>query len=221
MSCPCPRDQSPASPAEPSPTQAGRPGTLILVVGPSGAGKDTLMRRAQTALADCPRFVFVRRVITRPADPDTEDFDSAAPGDFAAARAAGAFALHWSAHGLDYGLPRDALACLAEGRHAIANGSRAILETARARFAALHILHVTAPVPVLAQRLAARGRESRDAIAERLSRAASHPVEGADISTVLNDGSPEAGTARFLTALARLEPSCRVLAALTDARSGL
>ena len=37
-------------------------GTLVLIAGPSGAGKDTLIRLAQLRLREDPRFVFVRPV---------------------------------------------------------------------------------------------------------------------------------------------------------------
>ena len=44
-------------------------GCFVAVVGPSGAGKDTIMDAARVALAGDTRFHFVRRIITRPQEP--------------------------------------------------------------------------------------------------------------------------------------------------------
>ena len=99
---------------------------LIAVVGPSGAGKDTLMAGARAALAQDARFRFVRRAITRPAEAGSEDHEALSEADFAARRAADGFALSWGAHGLHYGIPRDIEEDIAARRVVIANLSRAV-----------------------------------------------------------------------------------------------
>src|SRR5690606_27135470 len=108
---------------------------LVLVVGPSGAGKDMLINAARAALTGDGRFVFPRRVVTREAFAALEDHDSVTPTDFALLAANGAYALSWEAHGLRYGIPASIADDIAAGRVVVLNGSRAMVEPARERFA--------------------------------------------------------------------------------------
>ncbi|WP_246252089.1 phosphonate metabolism protein/1,5-bisphosphokinase (PRPP-forming) PhnN [Ancylobacter pratisalsi] len=145
------------------------PGPLVLVVGPSGAGKDTLIAYARARLADRADICFARRRITRPADA-TENHIAVNEADFARDVAEGRFPLHWQANGLSYALGPEIAEEIAGGRIVVANGSRAALDEARARFARVVVVHVTAPPEVLAARLAARGREQGEAVLRRLAR---------------------------------------------------
>jgi phosphonate metabolism protein PhnN/1,5-bisphosphokinase (PRPP-forming) len=167
---------------------------LVGVVGPSGAGKDTLMEGARAALAGDPRFHFVRRSITRPAEAGGEAHRPLTRTEFEAERAAGRFALWWEAHGLLYGIPAE----LPPGV-AIANLSRTVLAEAARRMPLL-VLEITAPPAVLAARLAARGRECAADIAARLAREAPLPA-GLDVVRVMNGGPVEQGIARVVAAL--------------------
>ena len=168
---------------------------IFAVVGPSGAGKDTLIAGAVRARPD---LRLVRRVITRPAGTGGEVFDGITEAEFARRRVQGDFALDWQAHGLHYGIPK---AEVAGPGDVIFNCSRAALPAARAIFADLRVILVTAPDALLADRLAARGREDAADIRARLARAAFCLPQGITALTVLNDSSPEAGIARLLAML--------------------
>ena len=172
---------------------------LVGVVGPSGAGKDTLMDGARAALAGDARFLFVRRVITRPAAAGSEDHQPATAAEFARMRDQGEFALWWDAHGLSYGIPAHVAVEAGQGRVVVANLSRGVLAEAAARFPLL-VLEITAPLELRAARLAARGRESVEDVARRLSREAPLP-QGLDIRRVVNDGPPERGIAAVVGVL--------------------
>jgi len=178
-------------------------GPLILVVGPSGAGKDSLIEGARRVLAGDPGFHFVRRTVTRAATAD-EDHDTLSPADFEAAARDGAFLLSWRAHGLAYGIPIAAQGHRRAGIAAVANASRAVIEEARLRWPPVRIVVVTAPPALLAERLRLRGREAADAAAERLAQPAVALPAGPDVVTVTNDRSLAEGRAAFVAALRRI-----------------
>jgi ribose 1,5-bisphosphokinase len=166
-------------------------GTLVLVVGPSGAGKDTLIDHLRERLAGYPRLLIVRRVVTREASAGGEQHDTLSEAEFHAQAARGAFAFTWAAHGLHYGLPAALAAALAAGHVVVANVSRAIIAEARRRYPRTLVVNVTASNEVLAHRLAARGRESEDAIRERLARSAQFQPSGEGVVTIDNSGTVE------------------------------
>lgn len=175
---------------------------LVLVVGPSGAGKDSVIRGAQQALAARPDVVFPRRVITRPPDASGgEDHEPCEPAAFERHAAAGAFALHWQANGLRYGVPATIDDDLAADRAVVVNVSRAIIPVAETRYPGLCVCVITASPEVLAARLRQRGRESADEIATRLARADAFTVSACHVRIIDNDGPLAAGVDALVAAI--------------------
>ena len=165
------------------------PGKLVLVVGPSGAGKDTLLGLARAACAEDPTIVFARRVVTREAS-SAEDNERTSFEAFREARARGAFAIAWEAHGHAYGLTRSIADDICAGRTVVANVSRTVISALRHAYANVLVVSITAPADVLATRIAMRKRGSDGNIALRLART----VDDADAepdATIVNVSSAE------------------------------
>lgn len=177
----------------------------MLVVGASGVGKDSVLDGARAVFRDDPRIVFVQRVITRPAGSGGEDSIAATPEEFAALCARQAFAIHWPAHGLAYGLPRRMDDDLGQGRVVVANVSRQVLDDARRRYHGLTVCEVTASIDTLRARLTARGRESPAEIGARLARVGT-PTVGHDVVTIANDGDLADAVAAFARLIGQLLP---------------
>jgi ribose 1,5-bisphosphokinase len=176
---------------------------LIYVVGPSGAGKDSVISYARRVLGDGADYVFPRRHITRPPDGGSENHEAITQDAFDRQCRDGQFALHWSANGLCYGIGSEINAWMQAGQHVVINGSRAYLPEAARLYPHLVPVLITIDPAVLRGRLMARGREDADQIEDRLRRAAelgriNHPA----LRTIANNGAlAEAGEA--LVALLR------------------
>jgi ribose 1,5-bisphosphokinase len=165
------------------------PGRLILVVGPSGAGKDTLLGLARAACAGDRSVVFPRRVVTRQASA-FEDNEQVSFEVFQQTRACGAFAVHWEAHGHGYGLTRAIDDELRAGCTVVANVSRTVIDAVRRAYANVTVISITAPPEILGARLAARARDSDGQIGQRLDRVVNDPAAVPDL-TIVNVGRAE------------------------------
>jgi ribose 1,5-bisphosphokinase len=170
------------------------PGRLVLVVGPSGAGKDTLIGLARAACADDGDIVFPRRVVTREASA-FEDNEQVSHMEFRQLLTRGDFAVHWQAHGHGYALSRAIDDDIRAGRTVVANVSRTVVEALRRAYVDVVVVSVTAPPEILSQRLAARARSSDGQLADRLGRT----VEDASPDvTIVNVGTVDDHARRLL-----------------------
>lgn len=186
---------------------AGMCGHLVPVVGPSGAGKDSILRAAQGVFAGDERIVFPRRVITRKAMAAAEDHDSVTEMAFAHAVAKGDFALWWDAHDNSYGIPAAIDNDLAQGRTVVFNCSRAALAEALDRYPVVTAIEISASPAVLIERIVARGRETH---AEAMARVARKPAAyPAGLAVIRIDNSGELNNAvnAFAAALRTLRNS--------------
>jgi ribose 1,5-bisphosphokinase len=165
------------------------PGRLVLVVGPSGAGKDTLLGLARAACAEDRNIVFPRRVVTREASA-FEDNAHVSHDAFERALAEDAYAMHWEAHGHRYGLPRSIDEEIRAGRTVIVNVSRTVIGAMRRAYADVVVVSITAPPLVLAERIAMRSRGSDGRIEQRLGRTVEDAAALPDV-TIMNVSSAE------------------------------
>lgn len=177
-------------------------GCLILVVGPSGAGKDTLIEAAARRFSTDPRFLFPRRVVSRPpgSGEDNEFLDAATINWLAEE---GAFALHWHAHGLSYAIPKSVEASLIDGACVVCNVSRAIVDEARRKYNC-YVVEVSASQDTLLRRLSNRQRPSDGDLGLRIQRATALEIT-ADFR-LMNDDAIDIGIAKF----------CQILIAVAE-----
>ncbi len=188
MSCDRPRE-TPTSGLGYGAEAAARPaGRIVLIVGPSGAGKDTLLRMAKAQFAGDASIVFAPRDVTR-ADGSAEERAVEATA-FDATQAAGGYALWWRAHGLAYGVRAAIDGELAAGRTVVVNASRTVVTEARGRYRDVVVVLIDAPIEVRAARLAARRRAADVDLSARVARNPDTFATGDADVVIDNTGDP-------------------------------
>jgi ribose 1,5-bisphosphokinase len=183
----------------------GNRGVFVAVVGPSGAGKDSIMRLAAETLGTDTGIQFVRRVITRQENAD-EAHDTLSAADFALADASGAFAVSWQANGLHYGIPNSVRSDIAAGKVVVANASRDKAQEIKTLFQRAIIIHITASVETLRARLLARGREDAETVDSRLARSLMLEQGFTADIRIENNGALESATKQFIHSILALKP---------------
>ena len=191
-------------------------GGFVFVVGPSGAGKDTLLAIARSRLSADNRFVFPRRLVTRTSSV-WEDHNTISEHEFERGEAEGRFTLSWRAHGHGYALPGSCLTDVEAGCLVICNVSRTLIGDARRRLPNVAVVEITAPLQILATRLAQRNRSEDASLEDRLARSREIGPFRTDL-TIVNDGSPEAGAEQLV---AFLRNRIQSPGALHEVQSGL
>lgn len=155
-------------------------GKLIWLVGASGSGKDSLL--AALRQRENARLLVAHRYITRPFNAGSENHIALSKQEFFNRAERQLFALSWHANNNYYGIGIEIDLWLHAGFDVVANGSRAHLPQARARYAdALLPICLQVTPEVLRQRLEQRGRESEAEIALRLERAARYTLRLSDV----------------------------------------
>ncbi len=187
-------------------------GLLVYLVGPSGAGKDSLLEAARQHFAakeislPYTSLCFARRYITRPAKAGNEDHIELSIEEFLARSKGGDFVMEWHRHGLSYGIGREILPILEQGGLVVMNGSRAYAAEAIALVAPLLLVEVKVQPEVLRRRLELRGRESKEAIEARLRQAEIPLPKGAPHLCIDNSGSVELAQQSFINILNNTPP---------------
>ncbi len=185
-----------------SPVKAPQRGTLFLVIGPSGVGKNSLISGARASSLGDEHTVFPRLYITQPEDVRGDAHIPLSAELFETMLARGDMLLEWRERKLRYGVPKAVAQHLERGRNVVVNVSRTVVDEARAHLSPVKVLYITVDEATLSQRLKARGRESNADIKLHVQRAHEYLISGDDVMMIDNSGDLAETLSSFIAAIA-------------------
>lgn len=175
---------------------------VILIVGPSGSGKDTLLRHARETLASQHGFNFSKRYITRPPDSNEDNYyvDHLA---FEQLRRGGFFLSTWQAHNNLYGIPYHIFTTNEASSAIVCSISRTAIGDFEKVYTNSITINVTVNDEKLRERLTKRGREDELSISRRIQRA-KLPIQSKKLITFDNSAALEESKKVFTSLLHKL-----------------
>lgn len=174
------------------------PGTLFLVVGNSGSGKDSIISGVVEKFSPNLTQIYApKRYITRSAS-DSEKNISITPEKFKDMQEKGRFALRWHIYNLDYGIPIEIDDWLKKGTSVIINVSRQIVKEAKEIYANVKVVFIYVPLELTNKRLKERAREDSVLLKERIERARNNQLFPEADFTIDNTGKLDGSINQFL-----------------------
>ncbi len=181
------------------------PGKLVLVVGNSGSGKDSIISGVVKRFpSDLKEIHLTQRYITRPSS-ETENNIAITPEIFKEMSRQKKFSLEWHIYDLDYGIPIDIDNWLKKGHPVIVNVSRTIVKKARGIYHNILVVFIKVPFVITLKRVKERARESGKLLQERIQRAKDNQTFPDADFIVDNSGDLDDAVTNFLSFLLNLE----------------
>jgi len=177
------------------------PGSLVYVMGPSGAGKTGIIDYARKKIEGSLPVAVAHRYITRPLGQDVENYIALSPAEFLLRKTCGVFAFDWDAYGFNYGIGIEIRSWLSAGLTVVVDGSRAHFSRQDLALPGVVPVLITAGRDELRRRLTTREREDIAAIEKRLERAEQFTPADLSLVTIDNSGAIAKAGEAFLALL--------------------
>ncbi|QOG12350.1 AAA family ATPase [Arcobacter sp. FWKO B] len=169
--------------------------TIILIVGASGVGKDTLIN----AIKDDIKANFVTRYVTRIPDENETNY-YIAKEDFVCLKDKDFFVSFWEAHGNCYGVSKNSIL---DGLNII-SVSRDSIKDFEENFSDVVTIDIKIPTNMLYERLKNRNREDEEEILKRIKRS-DKKVQANRLITFYNDKSIDQSKEELISLIRSIE----------------